>query len=329
MDLIQHGFLRGIAYGLLIITVVMTATAWGMWLERKIAAQMQNRMGPMFVGFHGLLQPVADMLKLLQKEDILPAGADDWLFNLAPILTALFAIATAAVVPWSAQIVASDLDVGLLWVLALGGIMVVPVWMAGWASNNKFALIGGMRAVAQSVSYGVPLVLTSMVAVVFTGTMSLSGIVQFQMAHGWLIYWPPGPGIIAFLLFYMALLAESNRIPFDIPEAESELVAGISTEYTGMKFGMFYVAEYVHTMVGSAIAALIFLGGWDGPFHWLPGLHWMVAKTVILFVSVYWVRWTLLRFRSDQLMRLCWLYLVPMSLALLVFAAVWVTYFAA
>ena len=329
MDLIQHGFLRGIAYGLLIITVLMTATAWGMWLERKIAAQMQNRMGPMFVGFHGLLQPVADMLKLLQKEDILPAGADDWLFNLAPILTALFAIATAAVVPWSAQIVASDLDVGLLWVLALGGIMVVPVWMAGWASNNKFALIGGMRAVAQSVSYGVPLVLTSMVAVVFTGTMSLSGIVQFQMAHGWLIYWPPGPGIIAFLLFYMALLAESNRIPFDIPEAESELVAGISTEYTGMKFGMFYVAEYVHTMVGSAIAALIFLGGWDGPFHWLPGLHWMVAKTVILFVSVYWVRWTLLRFRSDQLMRLCWLYLVPMSLALLVFAAVWVTYFAA
>lgn len=317
----MQGLVRGLVYGGLIITVLMTATAWGMWLERKLAARMQSRLGPTIVGKFGLLQPIADLLKLLQKESIYPLGVDKPLFELAPLLTAVFAIATAAVVPFSPDVVASDLDVGLLWVLALGGVMVIPVWMAGWASNNKFALIGGMRAVAQSVSYGVPLVLTSLVAVVMTGTMSLSGIVQWQIQHGWLALWPPGPGVIAFVLFYMCLLAESNRIPFDIPEAESELVAGVSTEYTGMRFGLLYLGEYVHTLVGSAIAAVIFLGGWDGPL--VAGLHWMVIKTVVLFASVYWVRWTLLRFRSDQLMRLCWLYLVPLSLGLVVFAALW------
>ncbi len=319
----MQGLLRGLVYGGLIITVLMTATAWGMWLERKLAARMQSRIGPNVVGKFGLLQPVADLMKLLQKEEIYPIGADRLLFDLAPFLVTTFAIATAAVVPFTAEAVGADLDVGILWVLALGGLMVIPVWMAGWASNNKFALIGGMRAVAQSVSYGVPLVLTSLVAVVFTGTMSLSGIVKFQIEHGWLALWPPGPGVVAFVLFYMALLAESNRIPFDIPEAESELVAGITTEYTGMKFGLLYVGEYVHTMVGSAIAAVIFLGGWDGPFHVASGLHWMVIKTVALFASVYWVRWSLLRFRSDQLMRLCWLYLVPVSLGLVIFAALW------
>lgn len=313
------GLLRGLVYGGVLVTVFMTATAWGLWFERKFAARLQSRLGPTMVGPHGLLQPVADLFKLLQKEDIVPAGADRPLFNLAPILTAFSAIAALSVVPFSAGMVIADLDVGVPWLLALGGLTVIPVWMAGWASNNKFALLGGMRAVAQSVSYGVPLVLAAMVPVVLAGSMSLTTIAERQAETHWYALWPLVPGLPAFVLFLLSMLAEANRIPFDIPEAESELVAGISTEYTGMKFGLFYMAEYVHTLVASAAAAALFLGGWDGPFA--DGPWWMAAKTVALFVLIYWMRWTLLRFRSDQLMRLCWRWLVPAGLVLLLLAA--------
>ena len=317
------GLLRGLVWGSVVVTVVMTATAWGLWFERKLAARLQSRMGPTMVGPMGLLQPLADLFKLLQKEDIVPDGADRTLFNLAPVLTTFAAIAGLAVVPFSAGMVIADLDVGVAWLLAFGGLGVIPVWMAGWASNNKFALLGGMRAVAQSVSYEVPLVLAAMVPVILAGSMSLSDIGRYQVDHPWFAFWPIFPGLPAFVLFLTALLAEANRIPFDIPEAESELVAGVSTEYTGMKFGLFYMAEYVHTLVASAVASVLFLGGWDGPLA--PGPWWMAAKTALLFVSIYWLRWTLLRFRSDQLMRICWLWLVPVGMVLVLAAALIVT----
>jgi NADH-quinone oxidoreductase subunit H len=318
------GLVHGAVYGALIVTVVLTATAMSLWFERKFAARLQTRLGPTMVGPSGLLQPVADLLKLLQKEDIVPANADAALFNIVPPLAALSALGAAAVIPFSPSVVAADLDVGVLYVLAVGAITVLPVFGAGWASNNKLALLGGMRAVAQSVSYEVPLLLAAMVPVILAGSLRLGTIVQFQATHHWLVVWPFFIGLPAFGVFLLAILAESNRIPFDIPEAESELVAGVTTEYTGMKFALFYMAEYIHTLVASAVGAALFLGGWDGPFF--PGLHWMVLKTLLLFTTVYWVRWTLLRFRSDQLMRLCWHWLVPASVVLVAAAGVWVVF---
>lgn len=325
-ELLKNPYVHGAVYGVLIVTVLMTITAWSIWFERKFAGRMQSRVGPTIVGPFGLLQPLADAVKLLQKEDIVPATADRPLFNLAPPLTVLFALGTAAVIPFSPEVIAADLDIGVLWILAMGGLTVFPVWIAGWASNNKYALLGGMRAVAQGISYEIPLVLAALVPVTLAGSMSVSDIVRYQEQNGWIIGWPPGPGLLAFLIFFLASLAEANRIPFDIPEAESELIAGVTTEYTGMKFGLFYLAEYLHTLIVSAVAAALFFGGWVGPFGLAPGLHWMVLKTLLLFFGVFWVRWTFLRFRADQLMSLCWRYLVPTGLVLVMFAAVWVHY---
>jgi NADH-quinone oxidoreductase subunit H len=304
--------------------VVLTTIAFGIWFERKFAGRMQSRLGPTIVGPFGLLQSIADVVKLLQKEDIVPRDADRHLFDLAPILAVLCSLGTAAVIPFSPEVIASDLDVGVVYVLGIGGLMVIPTFMAGWASNNKFSLLGGMRAIAQSVSYGVPLVLAVLVPVTLSGTLSISGIVAWQSTHHWTAVWPVIPGLPAFVLFFLAMLAESNRIPFDIPEAESELVAGVTTEYTGAKFTLFYMGEYIHTLVGSALGAALFFGGWDGP--WRPGLHWMVAKTLLLFAIVYWVRWSLLRFRSDQLMEICWKWLTPIGVGLVLLAAAWVTF---
>ena len=320
----MNEFAHGGIYGGVIVTILMTTTAMALWFERKMAARMQSRIGPTKVGPFGLLQPFADVLKLLQKEDIVPEKADSGLFNLAPPLGAIAAIAVAAIIPFSPDIIAADLDAGVLYLLAIGALGVLPVFMAGWASNNKFAMLGGMRAIAQSVSYEVPLVLAAMVPVILTGSMKVSEIVTFQATHHWLITWPFFLGVPAFLLFMLAMLAESNRIPFDIPEAESELVAGVTTEYTGMKFALFYMAEYVHTLVASAVASALFLGGWDGPFA--PGLGWMVGKTLALFAFVYWLRWSLLRFRSDQLMALCWRWLVPGGVVLVFGSALWVIF---
>jgi len=319
---VSEGLVHGMVYSVLIVTVVLTATAMALWFERKFAARLQTRLGPTMVGPSGLLQPVADLLKLLQKEDIVPDNADAVIFNLVPPLAALTALGAAAVVPFSPTVVASDLDVGVLYVLAIGAVTVLPVFGAGWASNNKLALLGGMRAVAQSISYEVPLLLSAMVPVILSGSLRFGAIVQAQADHHWFVVWPFFIGIPAFGIFLLAMLAEANRIPFDIPEAESELVAGVTTEYTGMKFALFLMAEYIHTIVASAVGAALFLGGWDGPF-W-PGLHWMVLKTLLLFTAVYWIRWSLLRFRSDQLMELCWKYLVPASVLLVGASAAWV-----
>jgi NADH-quinone oxidoreductase subunit H len=318
----MNPWLRAIIYSGVIITVLLTVTAWSLWFERKFAGRMQSRVGPTFYGPYGLLQPIADVIKLLQKEFLIPETADKALFMLAPPLTVILVLGTAAVVPFGPDIIAADLDIGVLYILALGSLSVIPVWTAGWSSNNKYALLGGMRAVAQSVSYEIPLVLASLVPVILAGSMSLSDIVNYQIKHGWFAFWPPGPGFFAFLFFLPASLAEANRIPFDIPEAESELIAGVTTEYTGMGFGLLYLAEYLHTLIVSAIASALFFGGWDGPFA--PGLHWMVLKTLVLFVGIFAIRWTLVRFRSDQLMTICWKYLVPIGLVLVMVSALWV-----
>lgn len=311
-------------WALVLVNVILAVATFALWFERKFAARMQSRLGPTMVGPAGLLQPIADAVKLMQKEDIRPAKSDPALFELAPPLAALCAIGAAAVIPFSPEMVMSDIDLGVLYVLAIGAVTVLPVFAAGWGSNNKFALLGGMRAIAQSISYEVPLLLAALVPVVLAGSMNLQSIVRYQADHQWLMVWPFFLGIPAFALFMLAMLAESNRIPFDIPEAESELVAGVTTEYTGMKFSLFYLAEYVHTLVASALASVLFLGGWDGPFA--PGLHWMLIKTFALFVAVYWVRWSWLRYRSDQLLWLCWHWFVPAGVALVAGAGAWVVF---
>ena len=313
---------RGFIYGALIIGAGFGICTWTTWFERKLSARIQVRRGPTMVGKHGWLQPIADTIKLFRKEEVVPKNADPFLFRIAPYLTLFLVVATAATVPLSPDILIADLDIGLLWILAMAGLMIFPMWIAGWSSNNKFALLGSMRAVAQGLSYEIPMVLSAMVPVVLAGSLSLSDIVQYQIEHGWFLYWPLGPGGVAFVIFYLASLAEANRIPFDIPEAESELVSGFTIEYTGIAYGLFPIAEYLHTLIVSAVASALFLGGWDGPFA--DGLFWMVLKTLILFALILWIRWSLVRFRADQLMRLCWTWLIPLSLAMVALAAIWV-----
>ncbi|MBL8861106.1 MAG: NADH-quinone oxidoreductase subunit NuoH [Planctomycetes bacterium] len=316
--------LRALLLAVVVVNTVLALTTFAIWFERKFAGRMQSRLGPTRVGPFGLLQPVADAFKLMQKESIRPRQADRVLFELAPLLGATCALGAAAVVPLAPGVAPAQLDLGLLFVLAIGAVTVLPIFIAGWSSNNKFALLGGMRAIAQSISYEVPLLLAALVPIVLTGSMDLSEIVRQQAEGRWLAVWPFFLGLPAFAIFLLAMLAESNRIPFDIPEAESELVAGVTTEYTGMKFALFYLAEYAHTLIASALAAALFLGGWDGPIA--PGLHWLLLKTFVLFGFIYWVRWSLLRFRSDQLLSICWRWLVPAGVALVAGAGAWVAW---
>lgn len=318
--MMQNPWLYGLVWGAVLVSVIMGAVAWISWFERKVAGRMQSRLGPTMVGPFGLLQPLADALKGLQKEDILPREADPVLFRIAPPLTLALALGTAAVIPFTPGFLGSDLDVGVLFALAFSGMMSFPIWIAGWASNNKYALLGGMRMVAQGISYEIPMVLAAMVPVVLADSLSLGDIVRYQHQHGWFVLWPPGVGIFAFLLFFTAALAEGNRIPFDIPEAESELVAGPTTEYTAIGWTIFAAAEYGHSVITSALATTLFLGGWSGPG--LTPLVWMVLKTSLVFVTITVIRWSLLRLRSDQLMAVCWKYLVPFALMLVLVAGI-------
>jgi NADH-quinone oxidoreductase subunit H len=323
--LFDSPLLHALILGVVIASALLGATAYFIWVERKFAGRMQARIGPEHVGFKGLLQPIADAFKLLIKEDITPRNADRVLFNLAPLLAVFVALLALAVLPLASGLVIADLDVGVLFFLAAGAMTVVPTWMAGWGSNNKYALLGGMRAIAQSVAYGVPLVLAALVPVILAGSMNLTEIVAAQAGGKWFAFWPPGPGLAGALLFVMASLAEGNRIPFDIPEAESELVSGVSTEYTGMKFGMFYLGEYVHSIVGAALFVTLFLGGYDGPGPdvLLLQLFWFLGKTAVVSMVLLWVRWSFVRLRSDQLMTLCWKYMLPGGLLVVIAAALW------
>jgi NADH-quinone oxidoreductase subunit H len=313
--------------GVLLITFMALGPILYVYVETKVAGFMQDRIGPKRVGPHGMLQTVADALKLMFKEAIYPAGADKILFILAPCLVVLGAFLSFVVIPFGARGVTANLNVGVFYVVAVSSISTVGLIMAGWASNNKYALFGAMRSAAQIVSYEIPAVMILLTIVMIVGSLSLNDIVMAQSGglHRWFLfrYFPLMP--VAFLIFFTAGLAECNRTPFDIPEAESELVAGFHTEYSGFFFAMFFMAEYTEMFIVSAVASVLFLGGWWAPLPALQqigpvglGAVWLIAKAWVLVFVMMWLRWTLPRLRVDQLMHVAWKVLLPIAMTLVV-----------
>lgn len=278
------------------------------WLERKISARIQNRLGPMRVGRpHGWLQTIADALKLLTKEDIVPQGVDRWPYVLAPMLLFTAATLMYIIIPFGPGLIVKDLDIGILFAVAVSGLSVIALLMAGWGSNNKYSLLGAMRSASQMISAEVSLVLSMVAVAMLAGSLSTVDIVQAQEKI-WFIFLQP----LGFLVYFTAVLAELNRAPFDLVEAESELVAGYNTEYSGMRWAFFFLAEYANLWAASAMAATLFLGGWRGP--WLPPVVWFLLKTYFFIFVAMWLRWTLPRVRVDQLTALGWKVLFPASL---------------
>ena len=288
------------------------------WWERKVSARIQNRLGPMIAGWHGTLQSVADMVKLLLKENIVPSGADKLVWWLAPFFVTVPSITAFVTIPFGKNLIVHDLNVGILFITSITSVCVLGIFMAGWGSNNKYSLLGGMRSAAQIISYEVPLLLSVVLVIMETGTLSMQEIIQAQ-EHGWFILKPNLA--LAFLIYLISATAEVNRVPFDIPEAESELGAGYHTEYTGMKFGMFFVAEYTNFFIISAIATTLFLGGWQGPL--LPSFVWFLLKAYGIIFLLMWVRWTLPRVRMDQMMSFAWKVLTPLALLNLLISGWW------
>jgi NADH-quinone oxidoreductase subunit H len=297
------------------------------WVERKVAAHMQDRLGPMRVGgWHGWAQPFADGIKLLLKEDIIPAEVDRPLFKMAPFIVLMGGFAAYAIVPFSRHFIAADLNVGILYAVAISSLGVVGILMAGWSSNNKYSLYGGMRAVAQIVSYEVPTVMALLTVILSVGSLSMQEIVHAQEGGFWRWFVFRNPfTFLGFFVYFIGTIAEVNRVPFDIPEAESELVAGYHTEYSGMRFAFFYLAEYGNMFLVSLLAATLFLGGWQGLFGkaFLPGPAVVLLKALLLAFVQMWLRWTLPRLRVDQLMHVCWKVLLPFSFLLVLGAAGW------
>ncbi|MCC7402894.1 MAG: NADH-quinone oxidoreductase subunit NuoH [Bdellovibrionales bacterium] len=336
-SLLNQDFVRaGIFLGGGLAATVAAVSLLGLVLvyaERKVAAHFQCRLGPMRVGWHGVLQPIADGIKLFLKEDIIPTEADRLLFVLAPFFCILGMFLAILVLPVSPEIQIIDLDMGVIFLAAVSGFGVFGVLLGGWSSNNKWSMLGAMRAAAQIVSYEVSLTLALLVVVMFSGSLKMSEIIQSQAA-GWWIWRAHGVGLVAFLVYVIASVAELNRAPFDLSEGESELTGGFHTEYSGLRFGLFFLAEFINMVLASAFAATFFLGGWM-PFHlgdWqafnavmdrIPPLLWFVGKTSFMVFLFMWFRWTFPRLRVDQLMALEWKFLLPVSLVnLLVGAAV-------
>ena len=277
------------------------------WMERKVAGHIQARMGPMEVGYHGALQLVADAIKTMAKQDIIPKHADALLFRLAPILIIVPALTALSLIPFGRGLQFADLNIGLVLFLALTSLTSMVLLMAGWSSNNKYSLLGAMRSAAQDLSYEVALIFSTIGVVLVSGTLSLRGIVEAQSSVWNIVIQPLG-----FVLFFIAMVAELNRTPFDLPEAESEIVAGYFTEYSGMRFILFFLGEYVNMLVLSGLLTVLFLGGWHGVL--LPGVVWFVLKVMLVVFVLMWMRWTFPRFRMDQLMGFGWKVLIPLSL---------------
>ncbi|HXT30224.1 MAG TPA: NADH-quinone oxidoreductase subunit NuoH, partial [Vicinamibacterales bacterium] len=284
-------------------------------LERKFAARLQSRIGPYRVGPHGLLQPIADGVKLLLKEDLIPASADRPVFNLAPIVFLVPCLLIFATIPFAPGIGVADLNAGVLFFLAISSLEIVGLFMAGWGSNNKYALLSAMRAVNQIISYDLPFLFSALVPVMLAGSLRLSDIAAAQAGLWFIAY--PVIGQLAFLAFVITAVAAENRAPFDILEAESELVAGFRVEYSGMKFAIIQLAEYAHVLGTSFLGALLFLGAWAGPGPAWLGPVWFLFKALFVFLLLTWVRWSFVRIRVDQILRVSWKLMLPATLLLL------------
>lgn len=314
-----------VTIGVVMVTVLLHV-AYMTYFERKVLGWMQDRMGPMEVGYHGLLQPVADGLKLFFKEDIVPAQANKIIFTLAPILVLVPALIGFAVIPFgrdSIQIFGltfrpfvTDINIGILYILAFASIGAYGVLLGGWASNNKYSLLGGLRSAAQVISYELSLGLAIVGVLLMSGSLSLVKITEAQ--GGGLLHWFILPQFVAFVIYLISAIAETNRLPFDLPEAESELVAGFFTEYSGMRFAFFFLAEYANMILVSCIATVLFLGGWHAPFEalsFIPPILWFVGKVYFFLFFYIWIRGTLPRLRYDQLMMFGWKVMIPLALA--------------
>ncbi|MEI7751076.1 MAG: NADH-quinone oxidoreductase subunit NuoH [Candidatus Omnitrophota bacterium] len=291
-------------------------------LERKLIGRIQNRYGPNRVGKWGLLQPIADGIKMFTKEDIVPANADKIVHLLAPIAIVVPALMIFLVVPFGERMTAVNLNIGLLYFIAVSSITILPIFMGSWASRNKYSLLGGMRTAAQMISYEIPMTLAVVPAIMMSQSLSTNAIVLAQVGDydlHWFIFTPWG--IVGFIIFFLCATAECNRPPFDLPEAESELVAGFHTEYSGMKFALFYMAEYMNAFTLCGIAATLFLGGWQGPL--LPSWLWFFGKTFVLICVMIWFRGTFPRFRVDHLMGFAWKFLLPLTLINILLTALW------
>ena len=325
----------------LILAIVPGYVAVITLAERKIIAWMQVRLGPMRVGPWGILQMVADPIKLLLKEDIVPSQADRWIFTLAPVICLIPAFIVLAVIPIGPTInilgrpvtmYVTDLNIGLLYVLSISSVGVLGIILAGWASNSKYPLLGALRSAAQMVSYEVALGFSVLGVLMLSGSLSLVSIVEAQKHSGWYVFLQP----VAFILFFICGVAETNRAPFDLPEAESELVAGFHTEYSGFRFSLFFLAEYANMLTVAAMAVTLFWGGWLRPFPTvdalafldvIPGVLWFIAKVIVFLYFYLWFRASWPRYRYDQLMKLGWQFLLPLSMANLIVTAILVLVF--
>src|SRR5213592_1562801 len=314
----------------MLLAVFLTLFALISVLERKILARMQNRYGPNRVGPFGLFQPIADGIKMLIKEDIVPARADKIVHFLAPVLIAAVAILTLAVIPYGRNMTPFTIDGGILFFFAVGATTELAVFMAGWGSNNKFSMLGAMRAIAQMISYELPLIITVLPVVMVVGSLTPDRIVAaqdgytFGVVPHWFVVTPWGAA--AFILFFVSGLVESNRTPFDVPEGESEIVAGHMTEYSGFKYATFFLAEYIGMFAISGLGVTLFLGGWHAPariLELLPSYVWFFAKLSVLLFVYIWIRGTLPRTRIDQIMNFAWKFMLPMAFACIIAAAVW------
>ena len=313
-----------------VLTGVLVAVMYLVLLERKIQAWIQVRLGPMRVGPHGILQPIADVLKLFIKEDITPVKADRWVFTAAPIVVLVPALIAFAVIPFGSSVslfgkkislAITDINVGLLYIAAVASLGVYGIILGGWSSNSKYPLLASLRASAQLVSYEVAVTLTFVSVILAAGTLSMVGIVNAQFNNGvWFLFVQP----LAFAIYFIGGLAETNRAPFDLPEAEQELVGGFHTEYSGMRFALFFLAEYTNMIIVSSVATTLFLGGWLPPFpnvralaflYYVPSWMWFTLKTLLLLYLFLWIRATLPRYRYDQLMRIGWKVLIPLAIA--------------